>query len=367
MRRTCALLLCTLGFYAESSRVATPIYVPRSQTLDGLRQQRLSKTIDGQIKKFKAIAGAPHESNGFHDKFRAHPKRSNKTNASNPFVHNMQELLNGTAMANISVSSPGSPALYHMTSAEERRLADTKRHLFGKEKKKKEEKHVEHVQNPTNGSELPGSKHVVAPSTKPVTLSSSLHDMDAMMNATAKELKLNLSRPAANMTMPPKPKSPSHDEIQKVQKKAFGDSSGAWKRESQAEQIKNMAGEVRKEVAQLKNSSTPSRQSLLNSTVGDVVKMDRDVQEAMDSFNASKTNKTNATAHITVAKATRNITVAKATQNTTVSNTKVSNTKGKSAQKVMNASNTSKKMQTNHTSHKNQTNTTTQNLRSIKS
>lgn len=272
---TCAVLFCTLGFFAESSQVATS-YEPRSQTLDGWKQQGLEKEIDGQIKKFKAMVSAHPKPIRFH----AHPQRKNKT-ATNPHVRHLQEMLNGTAMANITPSSN----MYHMDKTEEKIMARGHRSLFGKKKAKQQVEHPVHAEHVVNASApvlqaAPTKPSKALSSTKTSkALSSHIHDLAADVNATAKVLNVNLSRPAIAVKKPPEHKSPTHAEMQKANMKAFGESPNAWQREHQVESTQKIDRKIQEQVNQTQNHSTrsqylstsASRQPHLSSSIHELV------------------------------------------------------------------------------------------------
>lgn len=252
---TCAVLFCTLGFFAESSQVATS-YEPRSQTLDGWKQQGLEKEIDGQINKFKAMVSAHPKPIRFH----AHPQRKNKT-ATNPHVRHLQEVLNGTAMENITPSSN----LYHMDKTEEKVMARGHRFLFGKKEAKEQVEHPVHVEHVVNASApvlqaAPTKPSKALSSTKTSkALSSHIHELATDVNATAKVLNVNLSRPAIAVKKPPEHKSPTHADIQKANMKAFGESPSAWQREHQVESMQKIDRKVQEQVNQTQNHSTRSQ------------------------------------------------------------------------------------------------------------
>lgn len=279
MRCICALLVCILRVQGDSSQVATS-YEPRSQTFEGLKQKRLEKSIDEKIQNYKAAVGSLYKPVGFH----GHQKHSNKsTNKSNPFLRDMQTLLNGTAMANITLRMN----LHNMDKSEETRIRaqasttkDTQRRA----------KHVEWVEHPTNKSApVLQAKHLTnesAPTsqigpTKNRGTSEDIHKMVADINATAKELSLNISRPAVDMKMAAEPKNPTRAEIQKANTKIFGESPGAWKREKQTERMQKMDLEIQKQMDQIKKHSTSSEEGAANNTIT------KDIQRIVADTNAT--------------------------------------------------------------------------------
>jgi len=270
MRCTCALLVCTLRVQGESSQVATS-YEPRSQTFEGLKQQRLEKSIDGHIKKFKAEEAIQNKPVGLH----GHSKHSSKRkNTSNPFLRDMDKLLNGTVMANITLRS----ASHHMNKREvAKTVAQSQREVEDKQKTEQAE-HVEIARHLTNKSAPPASQ--VTPTKKRGTFED-VHQLTADINTTAKELNLNISRPALDMKMAAEIKNPTRAEIQKENTKLFGESPGAWKRERQADHMQKTDLEVQKQMDQIKKHSTSSQHGAANNTVT------KDVQQIVVDANAT--------------------------------------------------------------------------------
>lgn len=269
MRCICALLVCTLGVQGESSQVATS-YEPRSQTFEGLKQQRLEKSIDGHIKKFKAEEAIQNKPVGLH----GHSKHSSKRkNTSNPFLRDMDKLLNGTVMANITLRS----ASHNMNKREVAKIvAQSQREVEDKQKTEQAE-HVEIARHLTNES-APASQ--VAPTKKRGTFED-VHQLTADINTTAKELNLNISQPAVDKKMAAEPKNPTRAETQKENTKIFGESPGAWKRERQTERMQKTDLEVQKQMDQIKKHSTSSQHGAANHTVT------KDVQQIVADANAT--------------------------------------------------------------------------------
>eukprot|EP00746_Dinoflagellata_sp_MGD_P164479 gnl/MRDRNA2_/MRDRNA2_93115_c0_seq1.p1 gnl/MRDRNA2_/MRDRNA2_93115_c0~~gnl/MRDRNA2_/MRDRNA2_93115_c0_seq1.p1 ORF type:complete len:400 (-),score=85.03 gnl/MRDRNA2_/MRDRNA2_93115_c0_seq1:8-1207(-) len=272
MKFTYVLLFCSLFFHGESSQAVTS-YEPRSTTLEGIKQQRLEKTIDDKIKKIKAAVGTHHTSGGLH----GHTNRSNKS--SNPFVHHMQELLNGTAMANVTLHNN----VYHIDERQGKVIAHAQRTLFKTEhkvhNKQNQVGHVEETKHLTNQS-TPVSQVTHTKDGK--TLSSSIHNLVADMNATAKELKINISRPAVTMKTSNEPKSLTSDEIKKANTKIFGESPHAWKRESQTQHMQTTDSDIKKQMDQIKKKpNNSSRQRSTRDTVAD------DIQRMVAHANAT--------------------------------------------------------------------------------
>jgi hypothetical protein len=292
MRGTYVLLFCSVCFHGESSKILSS-YTPRSETLEGVKQQHLQKDIDGQIKKFKATVGSHHKSSTLH----SHKNRSNTT--SNPFVRQMQELLNGTrpeAVGNIT-TRPESPQGTEIKRAKAGVFGESP-HAWKRESQTEYmktadadvQKQKEQIKKESNSSQLRNASNSVA---------NSIQQMVADANATAKELNINISHPGPTpdaKMMHSEPKDPTHAEIQKSNQKIFGEASNAWKRESKTQQMQKTDRNIQKQVDQAKNHSNLSRQSTENHMFAKAVeRMAHDVQEVIDAVNASKKNLTNRT------------------------------------------------------------------------